>query len=72
MVQGIESLSQAAADSGSVGACIPIWLAGAVVAPLAAAVTYQTRRVLDLTKRIEHLTDRYLDHYEDDSHAPGA
>lgn len=72
MVQGIESLTQAAADSGSAGACIPLWLAGAVVGPLAGAVAYQTRRVLDLTRRIEELTDRYLDHLDEEPHAPGA
>lgn len=76
MVYGLESLTsitQTATDTSTLGgAAIPIWLVGVVVAPLAGAVAYQTRRILDLTKRIEELTDRYLDHYEGGHHEKGA
>jgi len=67
MVMGLESLTQSVADSSSLGGeTIPLWLAGVVVAPLCGAVAYQTRRILDLTKRINELTDRYIGHLEDD------
>ena len=65
MVYGLEAaITQTATGSSTIGASIPVWLVGIVVAPLAGAVAYQTRRILDLTKRVEELTDRFLDHYE--------
>lgn len=75
MVMGIEptltAWAQAGSSAGTFGECIPLWLAGTVVGPLAGAVAYQTRRVLDLTRRIDALTDRYLAHTERD-HDQGA
>lgn len=51
-----------AAGSAEDTACIPIWLAGAVVGPLATAVVYQTRRVVQLTDLAIDLAKRQHEH----------
>lgn len=75
MVFGLESLTAAAATETRVaGDCIPTWIAGAIIGPLAGAVAYQTRRIVNQTRRIEALTDAFLAHYAKDGerHEPGA
>lgn len=65
VVAGLEALTHLATQTigtSESSACIPVWLAGAVVAPLATAVVYQTRRVVQLTDLAIELAKRQHEH----------